>query len=150
MLRFIADDNVIVLFCDVDRGNDIVLIFSGNAAENAFEFLSCCGIGINEAFFLVGKSGVLFQVIKQGGGDHSFTGSGIALDEDRTGALGVPLFLRVAAMQRVDRALKCFLLRRGQTSEGRVFVLGRVQDRLEFYVADESFFGKLLPELVES
>ena len=47
MLRFVADDDVIVLLGDVDRGNDIILILSGNTAKNAFELLARCGIGID-------------------------------------------------------------------------------------------------------
>ena len=150
MLRFVADDDVIVLLGDVDRGNDIILILSGNTAKNAFELLARCGIGIDKAYFFVRKSGVLLQVIKQRCSDYSFAGSGVALNEDRTGMLGVPLLLRVAAMQRVDRALKRFLLQRGQASEGRVLIFGRIQDRLKFHVSDKSLFGKFLPELVES
>jgi len=51
MLRFVADDDVIVLLGDVDRGNDIILILSGNTAKNAFELLARCGIGIDKAYF---------------------------------------------------------------------------------------------------
>ena len=89
-------------------------------------------------------------MIKQRCSDYSFAGSGVELNEDRTGTLGVPLLLRVAAMQRVDRDLKRFLLQRGQASEVRVLIFGRILDRLKFHVADKSLFGKFLPELVES
>lgn len=61
MLRFVADDDVIVLLGDVDRGNDIVLILSGNTAKNAFELLARCGIGIDKAYFFVRKSGPCFK-----------------------------------------------------------------------------------------